>query len=63
MINKDIHSVTLKLIALNNWKKAISLNVSEDQKEFVASNVHSIAESQFYDTAYSYGIFKEEEMK
>jgi diamine N-acetyltransferase len=38
----EIHPVTK-----DNWRALIKLQVREDQKHFVASNVYSIAESQF----------------
>jgi len=38
----EIHPVTK-----DNWRELIKLEVREDQKGFVASNVKSIAESQF----------------
>ena len=52
-------------VTKDNWRALIKLKVREDQANFVASNVHSIAESQFgYDDAeyghwdmYPYGIF------
>lgn len=34
-------------VTIKNWRELIKLQVREDQKHFVASNVHSIAESQF----------------
>ena len=40
----EIRSVTKK-----NWKELIRLKVREDQTHFVASNLYSIAESQFGD--------------
>ena len=40
----------MELIELTaeNWTRAIELEVHEDQKEFVASNVKTIAQSKFY---------------
>jgi diamine N-acetyltransferase len=40
--------VHLVPIDKNNWEDAAKLQVREDQAEFVAPNVWSIAESQFY---------------
>lgn len=34
-------------VTKENWKELIALKVREDQKHFVASNLYSIAESQF----------------
>ena len=58
----EIHPVTK-----DNWRALTKLKVREDQKNFVATNVHSIAESQFgYDEPdgsghwdmFPYGIFE-----
>jgi len=40
----------LRLVAIDksNWEEAATLEVREDQKGFVASNLKTIAESQFY---------------
>src|SRR5258707_5180264 len=38
----EVHPVTK-----DNWRELIKLQVRDDQKDFVASNVKSIAESQF----------------
>ena len=59
----EIHPVTK-----DNWRELIKLQVRDDQKGFVASNVHSIAESQFgYDEPddghwdmFPYGIYDED---
>ncbi len=40
-------SVTLQPVTAENWRSLIKLKVREDQTQFVASNVYSIAESQF----------------
>jgi len=37
----------IRPVTKDNWRELIKLQVREDQKHFVASNVHSIAESQF----------------
>ena len=52
-------------VTINNWRELSKLKVREDQTHFVASNVHSIAESQFgYDDPddghwdmYPFGIY------
>jgi diamine N-acetyltransferase len=41
-------SVTLKELTQDNWEACIDLKVHPEQKDFVASNLYSIAESQFY---------------
>lgn len=40
-------SVTLTPVTAENWRALIKLKVREDQNSFVASNLYSIAESQF----------------
>lgn len=40
-------SVTLQPVTAENWRALIKLKVKEDQANFVASNLYSIAESQF----------------
>jgi len=55
--------VTLQPVTAGNWRELIKLEVRDDQSHFVASNVHSIAESQFgFDdeghwTSYPFGIY------
>ncbi|PWB72052.1 MAG: N-acetyltransferase [Anaerolineales bacterium] len=39
--------ITLQPVTAANWRELIKLKVRDDQAHFVASNVHSIAESQF----------------
>jgi diamine N-acetyltransferase len=54
----EIHAVTK-----DNWKELTRLKVREDQTHFVASNLYSIAESQFGDEyeghwdLYPFGIY------
>lgn len=62
MSDENLKQVTLKPITVENWKKATKLEVNENQKSYVASNLHSIAESSFYDTAYNYGIYENEDI-
>jgi diamine N-acetyltransferase len=54
-------SAELHPITSVNWRELIKLQVREDQKNFVASNLYSIAESQFgHDSAHghwSYSTF------
>jgi hypothetical protein len=39
--------IELRPVAQDNWNTLIKLKVREDQKNFVASNLYSIAEAQF----------------
>jgi diamine N-acetyltransferase len=43
-------AITLQQITHENWQQAIKLTVHEHQRSFVASNLYSIAEAQFYAT-------------
>ena len=49
--------LTLQLITKENWEEAIQLKVKEDQKDFIASNLYSIAEVQFLDQFTACGIY------
>lgn len=40
-------SIELRPVTQENWQSLIKLKVRDDQKDFVASNLHSIAESHF----------------
>jgi diamine N-acetyltransferase len=39
----------IRPVTKDNWEELIDLKVRDDQKEFVASNLYSIAEAQFGD--------------
>ncbi|WML57799.1 GNAT family N-acetyltransferase [Neobacillus sp. PS2-9] len=52
----------LKTITKDNWWKAISLRVREDQVKFVASNAVSLAQLNFLENFYAKGIYHGEEM-
>ena len=39
--------LSIQPVTIKNWRELSNLKVREDQKNFVASNVYSIAESQF----------------
>ena len=54
--------VKLIKISLENWEDALDLKVSEDHKQYVASNIYSIAEGQFYPDVNAYGIYNDELM-
>lgn len=55
-------SIRLQKIDIHNWEAAIDLKVSEDHNEFVAPNVYSIAQAQFYPDVTAYGIFHHDTM-
>jgi diamine N-acetyltransferase len=52
----------LKPITKDNWLKAISLHVREDQKKFVAPNAVSLAQLNFLENFHAKGIYHDEEM-
>lgn len=52
----------LKAITKENWQKAISLRVREDQLKFVASNAVSLAQLNFLENFLAKGIYHGEEM-
>jgi diamine N-acetyltransferase len=51
--------VSLQPITLANWKTCISLSVDESQRDFVPSNLYSIAEAQFYPEARPLAIYND----
>lgn len=55
-------TVTLQPITKDNWMTAIKLKVKPGQESFVASNVFSIAERQFYPDVKAYGIYADKDM-
>jgi diamine N-acetyltransferase len=56
----------IRRVTKDNWKELIRLKVREDQTHFVASNLYSIAESQFGDEyeghwdLYPFGIYDDD---
>ncbi|RSD28849.1 GNAT family N-acetyltransferase [Mesobacillus subterraneus] len=54
--------LTLVPITKDNWEEAIELTVKEEQKQYVASNLYSIAEVQFLDQFHAAGIYSGETM-
>jgi diamine N-acetyltransferase len=52
----------LQPITKENWLKAISLRVREDQVNFVASNAVSLAQLNFLENFHAKGIYLGEEM-
>ncbi len=57
----------IRPVTKDNWKELIRLKVREDQTHFVASNLYSIAESQFGDEyeghwdLFPYGIYDDDD--
>ena len=60
-------SLELRPVTVENWNSLIKLKVREDQKDFVASNLYSIAEAQFgFDeeghwSLFPFGLYVEDE--
>ncbi|MGM8216564.1 GNAT family N-acetyltransferase [Bacillaceae bacterium W0354] len=52
----------LKTITKDNWIKAISLKVRDDQKNFIASNAISLAQLNFLENFHAKGIYFNDEM-
>ena len=43
-----VEPVRLLSVTVDNWQRCIELRLAPDQQDFVASNLYSIAEAQFY---------------
>jgi diamine N-acetyltransferase len=54
--------VVLRLITSRNWEDAANLSVRDDQKDFVAPNVWSVADSKFHDALEPMAIYDGETM-
>ena len=55
-------AVTLRDVDKENFKRCVKLEVREDQKSFVASNVYSIAQSKVLPTFATQAVYDGEEM-
>ncbi|MGQ0600394.1 MAG: GNAT family N-acetyltransferase [Anaerolineales bacterium] len=53
-------SVTLQPITKENYEQVITLQVAPDQKEFVATNVYSLAEAKVYPEFVPLAIYADE---
>jgi diamine N-acetyltransferase len=54
--------IKLREIDRSSWEKCCALKVSEDQKNFVASNTYSLAQAAYEPDTYPMGIYFDEEM-
>lgn len=54
--------ITLREINKDNWKQCINLKTTAEQEKFVASNLYSLAQSKFYPSAVTLGIYQGETM-
>jgi diamine N-acetyltransferase len=50
-------TVTLRNLTTGNWVECVRLSVRDDQKNFVASNVFSVAEAHFYPELVTQAIY------
>ncbi len=55
-------TITVREITAENFIVAMKLEVKEEQKNFVASNAASIAQSKFHTFLECYGIYDDEKM-
>ena len=55
-------SITLREIAMENFRECIRLSVAESQKGFVASNMYSLAEAKADGVSNPFAIYADEEM-
>lgn len=55
-------TVELREITPENFKECINLKVAEEQKDFVAPNVTSIAQSKIYPTVEPFAVYNDEEL-
>ena len=53
-------NIRLESITIHNWQACIALELKPEQTSFVASNLYSIAEAQFYPEARSRAIVNEQ---
>lgn len=54
--------ISIKNIDDSNWTECIKLEVSEEQKAFIPSNLYSIAESKFVKEMKIFGVYNDDEM-
>ena len=55
-------NISVKEITAENWIQAVKLEVNEDQKNFVATNAISIAQSKFDTYVDCHGIYDDDTM-
>jgi diamine N-acetyltransferase len=52
--------ISLQPLTIENWRESIRLQVTDEQKGYVASNLYSIAETRFEPTCVPLAIYAEE---
>ena len=57
-----MNGITLRPLTAENWQACINLTLCPEQKRFVASNLYSVAEAQFYPEAHSLAVYSGEEL-
>ncbi|MBU1050062.1 GNAT family N-acetyltransferase [Candidatus Bipolaricaulota bacterium] len=55
-------AITLRAITMDNFAECIKLSVGEDQRDFVASNVYSLAEAKADGVSNPYAIYADDQM-
>lgn len=55
-------NLKIKNIDDSNWEECIKLQVAEDQKSFIPSNLYSIAESKFQENMKLFGVYNDDVM-
>ena len=55
-------TLTLKEVTSENWEECIELQPNEDQKQFIASNLYSLAQSKFLPTFETLAVYKDQIM-
>ena len=60
---KDLIMVELRKITKDNYDECLNLKVSDEQQNFVASNIYSLAQAWvYYETAYPFAIYADDVM-
>ncbi|MGC5323833.1 GNAT family N-acetyltransferase [Brevibacillus sp. SYSU BS000544] len=55
-------TLTLKEVTSENWEECIELEPREDQKQFIASNLYSLAQSKFLPNFETLAVYKDQIM-
>ncbi|MEW9050510.1 MAG: GNAT family N-acetyltransferase [Neobacillus sp.] len=55
-------TIKLRKVTKENWEECIDLQVREDQKKYIASNLYSIAQVQFLENFEALAIYHNETM-
>ena len=56
---EPIPNVEIKEVDESNWKNVIALAVKDEQKDFIATNLFSIAQSKIFDNHFNLVIYHE----